>query len=149
MFLNSNPEYGVWLPNHSRALCWEPYLEVCGRNLLFCCNSGHLADRVHGLGVPSCGVLVTPEEDLRNYGVYSGFPYLGNFVQKHPRLFLVEKLEEPLVPREIWTSCGDHGGSKLRNPQHQDSDVGTRPYMGGCQNYGPFLGPYYSTAPNI
>ena len=21
--------------------------------------------------------------------------------------------------------------------------------MGGCQNYGPFLGPYYSTAPNI
>ena len=22
-------------------------------------------------------------------------------------------------------------------------------YMGGCQNYGPFLGPYYSTAPNI
>ena len=22
-------------------------------------------------------------------------------------------------------------------------------YMGGCQNYGPFLGPYYNTAPNI
>ena len=22
-------------------------------------------------------------------------------------------------------------------------------YMGGCQNYGPFLDPYYSTAPNI
>ena len=21
--------------------------------------------------------------------------------------------------------------------------------MGGCQNYGPFLGPYYSTTPNI
>ena len=21
-------------------------------------------------------------------------------------------------------------------------------HMGGCQNYGPFLGPYYSTAPN-
>ena len=21
--------------------------------------------------------------------------------------------------------------------------------MGGCQNYGPFLGPYYSTAPSI
>ena len=20
-------------------------------------------------------------------------------------------------------------------------------YMGGCQNYGPFLGPYYNTAP--
>ena len=22
-------------------------------------------------------------------------------------------------------------------------------YMGGCQNYGPFLGPYYNTAPTI
>ena len=22
-------------------------------------------------------------------------------------------------------------------------------HMRGCQNYGPFLGPYYSTAPNI
>ena len=21
-------------------------------------------------------------------------------------------------------------------------------YMGGCQNYGPFLGPYYNTGPN-
>ena len=24
-----------------------------------------------------------------------------------------------------------------------------KPYMGGCQNYGPFLDPYYNTAPNI
>ena len=24
-----------------------------------------------------------------------------------------------------------------------------RSYVGGCQNYGPFLGPYYNTAPNI
>ena len=23
------------------------------------------------------------------------------------------------------------------------------PYMDGCQNYGPFLDPYYNTAPNI
>ena len=22
-------------------------------------------------------------------------------------------------------------------------------HMGGCQNYGPFLDPYYNTAPNI
>ena len=22
-------------------------------------------------------------------------------------------------------------------------------YMGGCQNYGPFVDPYYNTAPNI
>ena len=22
-------------------------------------------------------------------------------------------------------------------------------YLGDCQNYGPFLGPYYSTGPNL
>ena len=22
-------------------------------------------------------------------------------------------------------------------------------HMGGCQNYGPFLGPYYNTGPNL
>ena len=27
--------------------------------------------------------------------------------------------------------------------------IGIIGYMGGCQNYGPFLGPHYSTAPNI
>ena len=25
----------------------------------------------------------------------------------------------------------------------------TEKYMGGCQNYGPLLDPYYTTAPNI
>ena len=29
-----------------------------------------------------------------------------------------------------------------------DSEEGDN-NMGGCQNYGPFLDPYYSTAPNI
>ena len=28
-------------------------------------------------------------------------------------------------------------------------DLKFRVYMGGCQNYGPFLDPYYNTAPNI
>ena len=27
--------------------------------------------------------------------------------------------------------------------------VNTTPHMGGCQNYGPLLGPYYNTAPII
>ena len=27
--------------------------------------------------------------------------------------------------------------------------IGMIEYMGGCQNYGPFLDPYYNTAPNI
>ena len=26
---------------------------------------------------------------------------------------------------------------------------GQQKHVGGCQNYGPFLGPYYNTAPNI
>ena len=25
----------------------------------------------------------------------------------------------------------------------------SRVYVGGCQNYGPFLGPYYNTRPNL
>ena len=32
---------------------------------------------------------------------------------------------------------------------HGNCDTGDDVDMGGCQNYGPFLGPYYSTAPNI
>ena len=46
----------------------------------------------------------------------------------------------------------------VRNPR--DSEASTKcsapdqvhslpTYMGGCQNYGPFLDPYYNTAPNI
>ena len=27
--------------------------------------------------------------------------------------------------------------------------IGIIGYMGGCQNYGPFLGPYFKRAPNI
>ena len=27
-------------------------------------------------------------------------------------------------------------------------ELGPEQHMGGCQNYGPFLGPYYSTGPN-
>ena len=27
--------------------------------------------------------------------------------------------------------------------------IGIIGYMGGCQNYGPFLDPYYNTAPTI
>ena len=40
----------------------------------------------------------------------------------------------------------DHAGrenARLEIPQIPSRD------LGGCQNYGPFLGPYYTTAPNI
>ena len=30
-----------------------------------------------------------------------------------------------------------------------DDPFSTHWYMGSCQNYGPFLGPYYNTAPII
>ena len=33
------------------------------------------------------------------------------------------------------------GPNKTKKGKHQN--------MGGCQNYGPFLGPYYNTAPSI
>ena len=32
---------------------------------------------------------------------------------------------------------------------HLDLYIPMYPYMGGCQNYRPFLDPYYITAPNI
>ena len=43
------------------------------------------------------------------------------------------------------------------NPDYSDSAKGALDFqklsnlsqMGGCQNYGPFLDPYYNTAPNI
>ena len=35
------------------------------------------------------------------------------------------------------------------NQKEEDSGYGLRVYVGGCQNYGPFWGPYYNTAPNI
>ena len=41
----------------------------------------------------------------------------------------------------------------IRNPDGQTRRIlrsfGHHLYMGGCQNYGPFLGPWYNTAPTI
>ena len=48
------------------------------------------------------------------------------------------------------TFCGF--GVKLGLGGLKDSRIGFPKivsYMGGCQNYGPFLGPYYNTAPII
>ena len=41
-----------------------------------------------------------------------------------------------------WLSqVGLYSSHRILNPK--------RGYMGGCQNYGPFLDPYSNTAPNI
>ena len=37
----------------------------------------------------------------------------------------------------------------LPSGEKQTCDMATFLPMGGYQNYGPFLGPYYNTAPNI
>ena len=41
----------------------------------------------------------------------------------------------------------------LKEPGQQNGNHANvraiKDYMGGCQNYGPFLDPYYNTAPNI
>ena len=42
-----------------------------------------------------------------------------------------------------WGCMGDNG----KENGNYCSILGL--YLGGCQNYGPFLGPYYSTAPNF
>ena len=36
----------------------------------------------------------------------------------------------------------------LQKP-HKSPDTPSTPHIGGCQNYGPILEPYYNTAPNI
>ena len=36
----------------------------------------------------------------------------------------------------------------IQEANHKKSYTGNK-HMGGCQNNGPFLGPYYNTAPNI
>ena len=48
------------------------------------------------------------------------------------------KLGDVEMSRHLQGSCCFFGGCRSE-----------RLYMGGCQNYGAFLGPYYSTAPNI
>ena len=59
------------------------------------------------------------------------------------------------APGECGTSTGFVSGSGWGEPR----DLGIRAYgltfgasideqMGGCQNYGPFLDPYYHTSPN-
>ena len=35
----------------------------------------------------------------------------------------------------------------LPDPRRFPETPNPKPYMGGCQNYGPFWGPYYNTAP--
>ena len=37
--------------------------------------------------------------------------------------------------------------SKISEPERCNSSPSR--YMGDCQNYGPFLGPYYNTGPNL
>ena len=44
-------------------------------------------------------------------------------------------------------SEGSKGGVQEGGVQEIRLDIVE--YMGGCQNYGPFLDPYYNTAPNI
>ena len=58
--------------------------------------------------------------------------------------------------RNGWSILGPsrHGIPLYRNQlssrySKMSSPYWTKMHMGGCQNCGPFLGPYYSTAPNI
>ena len=43
------------------------------------------------------------------------------------------------IPVEVW---------ELRLDSYTSEGVDGLGYMGDCQNYGPFLGPYYNTGPN-
>ena len=40
-------------------------------------------------------------------------------------------------------------GRERERERERERDIYIYIYMGGCQNYGPFVDPYYNTAPNI
>ena len=48
-----------------------------------------------------------------------------------------------LVHGGFYTDCS------VKALTDKPSDGLSSSYIGGCQNYGPFLDPYYDTAPNI
>ena len=54
----------------------------------------------------------------------------------------------PIIIRHLilWVPKKDHNFDN--HPYHMGI-IYIYIYMGGCQNYGPFLDPYYITAPNI
>ena len=49
----------------------------------------------------------------------------------------------------VGVRVGGIGGGQLQQKDVWLASVKEWIHLGGCQNYGPFLGPYYSTAPNI
>ena len=49
---------------------------------------------------------------------------------------------------------GQTAAAEIEGASQQDAGLQVtyrvyRAYMGDCQNYGPFLGPYYNTGPNL
>ena len=57
------------------------------------------------------------------------------------------RIEIWLIPR--WGPYHARGAENAELRTHTYIYIYIYIYMGGCQNYGPFLGPYYNTAPNI
>ena len=56
-----------------------------------------------------------------------------------------------LTASHVMLGCLARILDKKSNVSSHQEIIRARPqkYVGGCQNYGPFLGPYYITAPNI
>ena len=58
-------------------------------------------------------------------------------------------------PRAYYCTAAPRARARAqgRESENAGTDAGVAGHMhvhvGGCQNYGPFLGPYYNTAPNI
>ena len=53
-----------------------------------------------------------------------------------------------LSPKSEKKGVSQNWGYQYGGPHTKDYSI-LAVYMGGCQNYGPFLGPYYNMAPNI
>ena len=60
-----------------------------------------------------------------------------------------DQLEGHMLVAQVPRSTRKNGQSTGTKMDHDMETGSIWWYVGGCQNYGPFLGPYYGTAPSI
>ena len=108
----------------------------------------HLTKRV------GIGELVTRRlQKPRNLGCPCLFP-LQHYSRKLAFGFLIGLISNtyPAVPKMKFTKAGCMTCTIMSIASSESIPTKTElhdAYMGGCQNYGSFLDPYYNTAPNI
>ena len=89
--------------------------------------------------------------DCQNYGTFLG-PYYNTGPNTGPNLG--DPKRDHNFDNHPYTNIVQRvlGANPVLNSHSTTAQKGIEKYfchMGGCQDYGPFLDPYYNTAPNI